>query len=318
MQGLKERRGTAMRGRKKRGRNIDGIVVLNKATGLSSNAALQQVKHLFEARKAGHTGSLDPLATGVLPLCLGEATKVSQYLLDSDKGYRARIKLGVRTDSGDSEGNVLEEHDASAIERQDIEVALPRFRGEIEQLPPMHSALKKDGVPLYKLARQGKTVEREPRRVTIYRCELTAFEGGELELEVECSKGTYIRTIADDLGQALGCGAHIIALHRTKAGAFTEQDCIGIEALILEKERNGLDGLDQFLIPMDEAVADFPAVILPEITAGFVKNGQAVLVRHLPADGLVRLYEEEQFIGIGCIDDEGKVAPKRLIVSASE
>lgn len=318
MQGLKERRGTAMRGRKKRGRNIDGIVVLNKATGLSSNAALQQVKHLFEARKAGHTGSLDPLATGVLPLCLGEATKVSQYLLDSDKGYRARIKLGVRTDSGDSEGNVLEEHDASAIERQDIEAALPRFRGEIEQLPPMHSALKKDGVPLYKLARQGKTVEREPRRVTIYRCELTAFEGGELELEVECSKGTYIRTIADDLGQALGCGAHIIALHRTKAGAFTEQDCIGIEALILEKERNGLDGLDQFLIPMDEAVADFPAVILPEITAGFVKNGQAVLVRHLPADGLVRLYEEEQFIGIGCIDDEGKVAPKRLIVSASE
>lgn len=318
MQGLKERRGTAMRGRKKRGRNIDGIVVLNKATGLSSNAALQQVKHLFEARKAGHTGSLDPLATGVLPLCLGEATKVSQYLLDSDKGYRARIKLGVRTDSGDSEGNVLEEHDASAIERQDIEAALPRFRGEIEQLPPMHSALKKDGVPLYKLARQGKTVEREPRRVTIYRCELTAFEGGELELEVECSKGTYIRTIADDLGQALGCGAHIIALHRTKAGAFTEQDCIGIEALIQEKERNGLDGLDQFLIPMDEAVADFPAVILPEITAGFVKNGQAVLVRHLPADGLVRLYEEEQFIGIGCIDDEGKVAPKRLIVSASE
>lgn len=318
MQGLKERRGTAMRGRKKRGRNIDGIVVLNKATGLSSNAALQQVKHLFEARKAGHTGSLDPLATGVLPLCLGEATKVSQYLLDSDKGYRARIKLGVRTDSGDSEGNVLDEHDASAIERQDIEASLPRFRGEIEQLPPMHSALKKDGVPLYKLARQGKTVEREPRRVTIYRCELTAFEGGELELEVECSKGTYIRTIADDLGQALGCGAHIIALHRTKAGAFTEQDCIGIEALIQEKERNGLDGLDQFLIPMDEAVADFPAVVLPEITAGFVKNGQAVLVRHLPADGLVRLYEEEQFIGIGCIDDEGKVAPKRLIVSASE
>ena len=300
---------------KARGRAIDGIVVLDKASGLSSNAALQQVKHLFEARKAGHTGSLDPLATGVLPLCLGEATKVSQFLLDSDKGYRARIKLGVRTDSGDSEGNVLEEHDTSNVTREDIEAALQHFDGEIDQLPPMHSALKKDGVPLYKLARQGKTVEREPRRVTIYRCELTAFEGTELELEVECSKGTYIRTIADDLGQALGCGAHIIALHRTRAGAFTEQDCVGVETLIQEKENNGLVGLDQFLIPMDEAVSDLPAVRLPEITASFVKNGQAVLVQHLPADGLVRLYEEEQFIGIGCIDDEGKVAPKRLIVS---
>ena len=310
--------GSQKRGRKNRGRNVDGIVVLDKATGLSSNAALQQVKHLFEARKAGHTGSLDPLATGVLPLCLGEATKVSQFLLDSDKGYRARIKLGVRTDSGDSEGNVIAEHETGAIGRQEIEAAIERFKGEIDQLPPMHSALKKDGVPLYKLARQGKTVEREPRRVTIYRIELTAFEGTELELEVECSKGTYIRTIADDLGQALGCGAHIIALHRTKAGAFTEQDCIGVETLIQEKENNGLNGLDQFLIPMDQAVADLPAVRLPEITASFVKNGQAVLVQHLPRDGLVRLYEEEQFIGIGYIDDEGKVAPKRLIASESD
>jgi len=302
------------RGRNK-GRAIDGIVVLNKGRGLSSNKALQQVKHLYEARKAGHTGSLDPLATGVLPLCLGEATKVSQYLLDSDKGYRARIKLGVRTDSGDSEGEVLEEHDVSGIDRKVVEAALERFRGDIQQLPPMYSALKKDGVPLYKLARQGKTVEREPRAVTIYSIGLTAFEGDELEIEVECSKGTYIRTIADDLGQALACGAHIIALHRTRAGAFTEQDCVGVETLIQVKEDKGLQGLDQFLIAMDEAVADFPAVELPEITAGFVKNGQAVLVQHLPAEGLVRLYEEEQFIGIGCIDDEGKVAPKRLIVS---
>jgi tRNA pseudouridine55 synthase len=305
------------RGRNK-GRAIDGIVVLDKATGLSSNAALQQVKHLFEARKAGHTGSLDPLATGVLPLCLGEATKVSQYLLDSDKGYRARIKLGVRTDSADSEGEVIDERDASGITREAIERALEPFRGEIEQLPPMYSALKKDGVPLYKLARQGKTVEREARRVSIYRIELTDFEGDELELEVECSKGTYIRTIADDLGQALGCGAHIIALHRTRAGTFTEQDCVTSEALTQMKEDNGLQGLDQHLIAMDEAVSDFPAVHLPEITASFVKNGQAVLVQHLPAEGLVRLYEDEQFIGIGCIDDDGKVAPKRLIVSENE
>lgn len=305
------------RGRNK-GRAIDGIVVLNKSRGLSSNKALQQVKHLYEARKAGHTGSLDPLATGVLPLCLGEATKVSQYLLDSDKGYRARIKLGVRTDSGDSEGNVLEENDVSGIDRKQIEAELERFRGDILQLPPMYSALKKDGVPLYKLARQGKTVEREPRPVTIYNIALTDFEGDELEIEVECSKGTYIRTIADDLGQALACGAHIIALHRTKAGAFTEQDCVEVEALTQEKDESGLQGLDQYLIAMDEAVADFPAVELPEITAGFVKNGQAVLVQHLPAEGLVRLYEEEHFIGIGCIDDEGKVAPKRLIVSEAD
>lgn len=305
------------RGRNK-GRAIDGIVVLNKSRGLSSNKALQQVKHLYEARKAGHTGSLDPLATGVLPLCLGEATKVSQYLLDSDKGYRARIKLGVRTDSGDSEGNVLEENDVSGIDRKQIEAELERFRGDILQLPPMYSALKKDGVPLYKLARQGKTVEREPRPVTIYSIALTDFEGDELEIEVECSKGTYIRTIADDLGQALACGAHIIALHRTKAGAFTEQDCVEVEALTQEKDESGLQGLDQYLIAMDEAVADFPAVELPEITAGFVKNGQAVLVQHLPAEGLVRLYEEEHFIGIGCIDDEGKVAPKRLIVSEAD
>lgn len=303
------------RGRQK-GRDIDGIVVLDKATGKSSNAALQQVKHLYEARKAGHTGSLDPLATGVLPLCLGEATKVSQFLLDSDKGYRTRIKLGVRTDSADSEGEVIAERDHLAVQREDIEQALAQFRGEIEQLPPMHSALKKDGVPLYKLARQGKTVEREPRQVSIYRIELNSFIDDELELEIECSKGTYIRAIADDLGEALGCGAHVVALHRTRAGAFTDRDAIKVEALIQEKELNGLAGLDQLLVPMDSAVADLPKVRLPEITASQIKHGQAVLVPHLPADGLVRLYEEEQFIGIGIIDDEGKVAPKRLIANS--
>lgn len=305
------------RGRQK-GRNIDGIVVLDKASGLSSNAALQQVKRLFEANKAGHTGSLDPLATGVLPLCLGEATKVSQFLLDSDKGYRTRIKLGVRTDSGDSEGEVLETNDTIGISREQIENALHQFRGEIEQLPPMHSALKKDGVPLYKLARQGKTVEREPRQVTIHSIELNAFVDDELELQIECSKGTYIRAIADDLGQILGCGAHVVALHRTRAGAFTDKDSIKVDSLIQEKEANGLEGLDRHLVPMDLAVADLPEVRLPEITASQVKNGQAVLVRHLPAEGLVRLYEEEQFIGIGVIDEDGKVAPKRLIVNPDQ
>lgn len=305
----------ANRQRVRKGRKIDGIVVLNKAKGLSSNAALQQVKRVYEACKAGHTGSLDPLATGVLPICLGEATKISQFLLDSDKKYRARIKLGVRTDSGDSEGLVIDQNDDFTVKRKQLEKELLNFKGEIEQLPPMYSALKVNGVPLYKLARKGQTVERETRCVTIYSIELTEFSGDELEIEVACSKGTYIRTIADDLGQALGCGAHIIGLHRLAAGAFTEEDSVSVEFLQDEKEQTGLSGIDEFLIPMDRAISDLPEVVLPSITASSVRNGQAVLVRHLPAEGLVRLYEDEQFIGIGCIDDDGKVAPRRLILS---
>ena len=301
--------------RRSKGRNINGIVVLDKARGLSSNGVLQEVKRLYDANKAGHTGSLDPLATGVLPLCFGEATKVSQFLLNSDKKYRARVKLGIRTDSGDSEGRVIDSRSEFVVNRKDVEKALRNFAGEIDQIPPMHSALKVNGVPLYKLARKGETIEREPRRITIYSIELTEFAVDELELEIACSKGTYIRTIADDLGQLLGCGAHIIALRRTQAGVFTEQDCVSVETLRAEKEASGFDQLDQHLIPMDEAVAHLPEVILPGITASHIKNGQAVLVRHLPEEGLVRLYEEEQFIGIGCIDDDGMVAPKRLIVS---
>tara|TARA_B110000858_G_scaffold62189_1_gene72152 strand:+ start:4513 stop:5427 length:915 start_codon:yes stop_codon:yes gene_type:complete len=301
--------------KRKKGRSIDGIVILDKPIGISSNRALQEVKRIFDAQKAGHTGSLDPLATGVLPLCLGEATKVSQFLLDSDKKYRARLKLGVRTDSGDCEGSVLESCADFQISQLQIEEALAAFEGEIDQVPPMYSALKVNGVPLYKMARKGQTIEREARRVTVYSIELTAFEGDELELEIACSKGTYIRTIADDLGQALGCGAHIIALRRTQAGAFTEADCVTTQVLKEECESGGMSAIDEHLIPMDEAIADLPEVVLPSITASFIKNGQPVLVRHLPEEGLVRLYEEEQFIGIGCIDDDGKVAPRRLIVA---
>lgn len=296
-------------------RNISGIVVLDKANGLSSNAALQEVKRLYEANKAGHAGSLDPLATGVLPVCLGEATKVSQFLLDSDKCYRARIKLGIRTDTGDSEGSIIERNTGISVSRKAIERALTKFKGEIEQVPPMHSAIKMNGVPLYKLARKGIAVEREPRLVTLYQVCLLEFVNSELELEISCSKGTYIRTIADDLGQELGCGAHVIELRRTQAGVFTEKDSISAEELALEKGNRGLDKIDQFLIPMDRAIQDLPEVNLPSITASHVKNGQAVLVRHLPKNGLVRMYEDEQFIGIGSIDDDGKVAPKRLIIN---
>ena len=303
------------RQRRRRVRNISGIVVLDKANGLSSNAALQEVKRLYEANKAGHAGSLDPLATGVLPVCLGEATKVSQFLLDSDKRYRARIKLGIRTDTGDSEGSIIERNERIRVSREAIERALTKFKGEVEQVPPMHSAIKMNGVPLYKLARKGITVEREPRLVTLYQICLVEFVHSELELEISCSKGTYIRTIADDLGQELGCGAHVIELRRTQAGVFTEKDSISSEELALEKENRGLDKIDQFLIPMDRAIQDLPEVNLPSITASHVKNGQAVLVRHLPKNGLVRMYEDEQFIGIGSIDDDGKVAPKRLIIN---
>ena len=303
------------RQRRRRVRNISGIVVLDKANGLSSNAALQEVKRLYEANKAGHAGSLDPLATGVLPVCLGEATKVSQFLLDSDKRYRTRIKLGIRTDTGDSEGAIIERNEGISVSRKAIERALTKFKGEVEQVPPMHSAIKMNGVPLYKLARKGITVEREPRLVTLYQICLVEFVNSELELEISCSKGTYIRTIADDLGQELGCGAHVIELRRTQAGVFTEKDSISAEELALEKEDRGLDKIDQFLIPMDRAIQDLPEVNLPSITASHVKNGQAVLVRHLPKNGLVRMYEDEQFIGIGSIDDDGKVAPKRLIIN---
>jgi len=303
------------RQRRRKVRNISGIVVLDKANGLSSNAALQEVKRLYEANKAGHAGSLDPLATGVLPVCLGEATKVSQFLLDSDKRYRARIKLGIRTDTGDSEGSIIERNEGISVSRKAIERALTKFKGEVEQVPPMHSAIKMNGVPLYKLARKGITVEREPRLVTLYQICLVEFVNSELELEISCSKGTYIRTIADDLGQELGCGAHVIELRRTQAGVFTEKDSISAEELALEKGNRGLDKIDQFLIPMDRAIQDLPEVNLPSITASHVKNGQAVLVRHLPKNGLVRMYEDEQFIGIGSIDDDGKVAPKRLIIN---
>ncbi|MDD9957341.1 MAG: tRNA pseudouridine(55) synthase TruB [Gammaproteobacteria bacterium] len=301
--------------RRRRGRSINGIVILDKAAGLSSNAALQEVKRLFEANKGGHTGSLDPLATGVLPLCLGEATKVSQFLLDSDKRYRTKIKLGERTDSGDSAGEIIASCTDFSVSQPDLEKALNAFKGEIEQLPPMYSALKVDGVPLYKMARKGLEVEREKRKVTIDEISLLEFADNIVELDIACSKGTYIRTIADDLGQALGCGAHIIELRRTQAGVFSEKDCIEFETLKKLREESGLEAIDSMLIPMDQAISELPEVILPSITASHVKKGQAVIVRHLPGEGLVRLYEEEQFIGIGSIDDDGKVAPRRLIVS---
>ncbi len=305
--------------RRQRGRDLTGIIVLDKAKGASSNACLQEVKRLFEAEKAGHTGALDPLATGVLPLCFGEATKISQFLLDSDKRYRTRVKLGVRTDTADSEGAVISERSVAGVTRERVLEELQQFRGDIEQTPPMYSALKHQGTPLYKLARAGQEIERQARPVTIYVLELLSYtedgDGTTLELEILCSKGTYVRSIADDLGEALGCGAHVTELRRLQAGAFVESQCVSIERLREAKEAGGLAAIDQFLVPADEAVAELPRVVLPSVTADYVKQGQAVLVRHLPDSGLVRLYDEDEFIGIGIMLDDGRVAPRRLFAT---
>ena len=233
------------RRRRQKGRNLNGILVLDKPQGLTSNGCLQEVKRLFEANKAGHTGSLDPLATGVLPVCFGEATKISQFLLNSDKRYRTKIKLGIRTDTGDSQGKLISQSDNSQISKKEVERALKQFEGDIEQIPPMYSALKHNGQPLYKLARQGKQIERKARPVSIYNIELLGLDGTELELDISCSKGTYIRTIADDLGEALGCGAHVFELRRLQAGVFVEQDSVSMEELKQMKLENGFEELDK-------------------------------------------------------------------------
>ena len=297
------------------GRNINGIVLLDKATGQSSNYALQRVKRLLNANKAGHTGSLDPLATGVLPLCLGEATKISQFLLEADKRYLVKVVLGERTDSGDSNGVTLKVQKRIDVEHEALVVALKKFEGEIQQLPPMHSALKHKGVPLYKFARKGVNVERKLRSITIHRIILLNFENNIADIDVTCSKGTYIRTLADDLGKTLGCGAHVGQLRRIQAGRFTIDNCVKLDDLEAIEQSRGLDALDELLIPMDQAITEMPRVLLEMKKAKQIKSGQAVWLDEAPERGLVRLYEDKSFIGIGVINVEGKVAPRRLVAT---
>ena len=306
--------------RRRRGRDISGILVVDKPPGLSSNDVVQKAKRLFGARKVGHTGALDPLATGVLPLCFGEATKFSQYLLTSDKKYWARLKLGVATDSGDSEGTVTRTRPVVDITTDKVEDALRFFRGEIDQVPPMFSAIKHQGQPLYKLARQGIEVERQARRITVFSNELVALEGDELELEMHCSKGTYVRTIAEELGEVLGCGAHVIALRRRAAGPFEESDLVTFEELEAAQERGSLDA---FLQPVSSAVQQWPEVQLSDSTAYYLRQGQPVIVPHAPSSGWVRLAElnedeSARFIGVGEILDDGRVAPRRLVLGRGE
>ena len=305
-----------------KGRPVSGVLLLNKATGMTSNTALQRAKRLFFAAKAGHTGSLDPLATGVLPLCFGEATKFSQYLLDADKRYRSTFCLGVTTTTGDADGEVITRHDAGNLAEQQVKSALMQFVGEIEQIPSMYSAIKHRGQPLYKLARQGKEVERAPRRVTVYAIDVLSFSGGEtarIEVDIHCSKGTYVRTIAEDLGAALGCGAHVEKLHRLATGPFHVDAALTLQQLEAERGEQRAEVLDHHLLPMDAPIRDYPQLPLAENSAYYFRQGQAVMdpqVYRIGQEGdMVRVFcDSGAFLGLGEITDDGRVAPKRLVV----
>ncbi|QNH66019.1 tRNA pseudouridine(55) synthase TruB [Proteus vulgaris] len=311
-------------GRRRKGREINGVLLLDKPQDISSNDALQKVRRMFNASKAGHTGALDPLATGMLPICLGEATKFSQFLLDSDKRYRVIARLGQRTDTSDAHGEIIQERPVQFTQKA-LDDALDSFRGETLQVPSMYSALKHQGKPLYEYARQGIEVEREARPITVYELQFIRCEGDELELEIHCSKGTYIRTIIDDLGEKLQCGAHVIFLRRLEVADYPKERMVTLEQLsaMIENAQTAQEdpflALDALLLPMDTAVAHFPVVNLTTIIAGYLKLGQPVRVNHDISEGeWVRVTEgdEKKFIGLAIIKD-GLVAPKRVVVDYS-
>jgi tRNA pseudouridine55 synthase len=297
-------------------RRVNGILLLDKPSGMTSNAALQAVKRLYHARKAGHTGSLDPLATGLLPLGFGEATKVSGFLLDADKRYRVVCKLGERTTTGDAEGEVLEQRPVENVTGASLRKMLEGFVGEIEQIPPMYSAVKHKGERLYKLARQGVEVEREARKVDIHSLELRDFSPPVFEIDVHCSKGTYVRTLVEDIGELLGCGAHVTALRRLAVGPFDDSQLIDMETLEA-KAAESMAALDKLLLPMESGLAQWPGVRLSGDAAFYLRQGQPVLVPQAPTEGWVRLYEgESRFLGMGEILDDGRVAPRRLMTAS--
>ncbi|WP_437608617.1 tRNA pseudouridine(55) synthase TruB [Erwinia sp. V71] len=310
---------------RRRGRDIHGVLLLDKPQSLSSNDALQKVKRLYNANRAGHTGALDPLATGMLPICLGEATKFSQYLLDSDKRYRVIARLGQRTDTSDADGVVISERPLTFSAEQ-LAAALDSFRGETQQVPSMYSALKYQGRKLYEYAREGIEVPREARSIVVYELLFIRHEGEELELEIHCSKGTYIRTIIDDLGEKLGCGAHVTMLRRLQVASYPISKMVTLEQLQALAEQAHTEGLapaeklDALLMPMDSPAAAFPQVNLLSVVAAYFKQGQPVQVAGAPREGLVRVTEgdEHKFIGMAEIDDDGRVAPRRLVVEYSD
>ncbi|MBB1074673.1 tRNA pseudouridine(55) synthase TruB [Rhodoferax sp. 4810] len=306
------------------GRAVAGILLLDKPIGITSNHALQRVKRLFYAAKAGHTGSLDPLATGLLPLCLGYATKFSTFLLDADKHYRVRVRLGETTTTADAEGEVLATASTAGITESAVRSALTQFTGAIEQLPPMYSAVKYHGERLYKLARAGQEVERTPRTIHIYQLDLLAVDLPDIELDVHCSKGTYVRTLAEDIGKVLGCGGHVAALRRTGVGPYLEMGDTPTQFITMteletisqrdEPPAARYSALDALLLPLDTVLGHCPAVKLSADAAFYLRQGQSVLIPQAPTDGLVRLYDPSgHFIGIGDILDDGKVQPRRLL-----
>ncbi len=288
-------------------RQLDGVLLFDKPLELSSNTAMQKVRGLFGAEKAGHTGTLDPLATGLLPICFGEATKFTHALLDADKRYRATIRLGQRTTTGDAEGEIIEERPV-AVDEAKIRQVLLRFTGEISQLPPMHSALKHQGKPLYEYIRKGEVIERETRQIFIRELNLERWAATELDIDVLCSKGTYIRTLGEDIGAALGCGGHLIALRRTGIGEF------GLDAAHTLPELEALDGpaRDALLLPVDSLIQGFPALTLDAVQAGRLAQGQRLAMRDDHPDGKRRLYAEGNFIGLGELAT-GRLSPSRLL-----
>lgn len=294
--------------------NIHGVLLVDKPLGYSSNAVLQKVKRLFNAKKAGHTGSLDPLATGILPICFGEATKFSQHLLDSDKTYEVHALLGKRTSTGDAEGEVIQERDPSLITAAQIEQVIKQFQGNISQIPPMYSALKQNGQVLYKLARQGKEVERPARPVTIYSLHTDFFDLPTVGFTVSCSKGTYIRTLVEDIGDALGCGAHVTMLRRVKTAQYLIENSYTVEQL--EALRPETAGLEALLLPIDSAIEDWPQITLSDEEAFYMRRGQALTLAEPVLVGKLRMQTtSHQFLGIGEGVEGNRLEPRRLVVS---
>jgi tRNA pseudouridine55 synthase len=296
--------------RKRNCLDLHGVLLLDKPAGLTSNDALQKAKRLLNACKAGHTGSLDPIATGLLPLCFGDATRLSQFLLDSDKRYWTVFRLGATTTTYDAEGAVTQTQPVTCT-RADVEKLLPRFTGAISQIPPMYSAIKIGGQPLYKLARAGQEIERAPREIVVHEMKLLGFEGDRLTLEIRCSKGTYVRTLAQDIGAALGCGAHVAELRRLSVGGLHLNQAVSmpeLEAMSLSEERAGK------LLPLDAVLSGFPDVHLTALAAHYLRQGQPVSLQHGHQPGWVRLYEgDRRFLGLGQVMDDGRVAPRRLL-----
>ncbi|HDR0618650.1 TPA: tRNA pseudouridine(55) synthase TruB [Pasteurella multocida] len=299
---------------RKRGRDIDGVFLLDKPQGMSSNDIMQKVKRVFQANKAGHTGALDPLATGMLPICLGEATKFSQFLLDADKRYQVTAKLGERTDTSDAEGQVVETRDVQ-VDVQDILAALPHFRGDLMQVPTMFSALKHQGKPLYEYARAGITVEREARPITIFDLQFIAYDAPYLTLEVHCSKGTYIRTLVDDLGEYLGCGAHVTVLRRTAVANYSVEAMMDWDTLQVLAAQQDLALLDQHLLPTDSAVSVLPALHLNQEQSKAISFGQRVKFDNpTQLTGQVRLFSDtQQFLGVALLNEHNVIRPQRLM-----